>query len=181
MWADLIESRISGERGHSGGSEYSGCYGRPPYHVGVALGLFLGVFALLIVGGAALVVSTDRKRKPFVLSGSELAVAVRTEGVVGSERAVEVASQAISQVGGAGISVGEGPMVVGWIGKTLTNLPKLQEYELMVQVAVPTGTPGEYRCLARPRFSSSLGGASRSAELSEQLAREIRSLGRTAP
>ena len=91
-----------------------------------------------------------------MLSASELAAAVRIDGVVGSDRAVKVASQAISQVGGTGISVGEGPLVVGWIGNTLMNIPKLQEYELVVRVAAPMGTPGEYRCFARPRFSSPL-------------------------
>jgi len=148
---------------------------------GMALGLFLGVLALLIVGGVVLIVSTDRKRKPFVLSASELADAVRVDGAVGAERAVEVASQAISQVGGTEICVGEGPVVVGWIGQTFTNIPKRQAYELMVLVSGTVGTSGEYRCLARPRFSSSLGGASRSAELSGQLAHEIGSLSQTAP
>jgi hypothetical protein len=147
----------------------------------MALGVFLGVFALLVVGGVVLILSTDRKRNPFVLSTSEVATAVRVDGAVGSERAVEIASQAISQVGGTEISVGEGPIVVGWVGQTLTNIPKSQAYELLVQVSATAETPGEYRCLARPRFSSSLGGGSRSAELSRQLAHEIGTLSQTAP
>jgi hypothetical protein len=142
----------------------------------VTFALFLGAFLLMFIGYAALTVSHDRKRKPYVLFAGESGDVVHTEQNLSVKQAVETASRAINFIGGAKISVGDGPIVVGWIGKTMSNIPSRQEYELMVLVTETGEDSAEFRCVVRPRFSGSWGGASRSAALRDQLIRKISSM-----
>ena len=131
---------------------------------------------LIIIGGAANILIADRKRKPYELSAAEIGGAARTEQNMSVEQAVVVASRAIRRICGGTISVGDGPIVVGWIGQTLSNIPSRQAYELIVLIAETGEGSTEFRCIVRPRFSNSWGGTSRSVVLRNQLMREINSI-----
>jgi hypothetical protein len=94
-----------------------------------------------------------------------LAVPIETAPI----QAVELASAAIQKVGGANLITSEDrSRVAGWIGNTFTNIPSRQEYELVIDICSSTAR-SEFRCLARPRFSSSLGGAKRAGDLAGKL------------
>ena len=135
----------------------------------VAGWVFLTIFILFVVGAAAFVVASDRKRNPFRLTDGEL----RTAPVVVIEsapiEAVDLASAAIHRVGGGNlITSKDRSRVAGWIGNTLTNIPSRQEYELVIDICLSTDRH-EFRCFARPRFSSSPGGSTRARDFAGRL------------
>ena len=83
--------------------------------------------------------------------------------------AVHLASTAIHKVGGGNLITAEDrSRVAGWIDNTLTNIPSRQEYELVIDICASTDRY-EFGCLARPRFSSSLGGATHAGDLARKL------------
>jgi hypothetical protein len=135
--------------------------------------VFLAAFLLLVVGGVAFVIASDRKRRPFAASEQEFLSAGWVTGRTNSNDPAQTAAAAIRQVGGAQISTSDdGSRIVGWIGNTWTNIPSRQEYQLLIEVRGPQAGP-EFRCLARPRFSSSLGGNDRAGQLSRALSNEL--------
>ena len=82
---------------------------------------------------------------------------------------LDLASAAIFRVGGGNVTTSEDrSRVVGWTGNTFTNIPSRQEYELLIDIRSSMARY-EFRCMARPRFSSSLGGAKRAGDLAEKL------------
>jgi hypothetical protein len=58
--------------------------------------------------------------------------------------------------------------MVGWIDHAFTNVPSRQEHEHVIDRCWSTDRR-ELRCLARPRFSSSLGRATRAGDLAGKL------------
>lgn len=132
--------------------------------------VFLGVFVLLVIGGAVYVVSSDRKRSPLKASDQDLQSAFTV--ISDSQHPVEAASSAIRKTGGEAVSTSEdGFRVVGWIGNTWTNIPTRQAYQLLIDIR-PAQGGYEFRCLARPRFSSSFGGAARASDLGRRLSEQ---------
>lgn len=131
--------------------------------------VFLAVFVLCVVGGAAWVIASDRKRNPFRVSDAELQTNSPMLIDVSPTGASALASSGIHRIGGGSVVMSdERSRVAGWIGSTSTNIPSRQEYELLIDIrSSPVGH--EFRCLSRPRFSSSLGGARRSGLLAEKL------------
>jgi hypothetical protein len=137
--------------------------------VPVAGWVFLAIFILFVGGGAAFVVASDRKRNPFQVTDAELQAAPTVVIQSAPIEAVDLASAAIQRVGGANLIASEDrSRVAGWIGNTFTNIPSRQEYELVIDIC-SSPDRHEFRCLARPRFSSSLGGATRARDLAGKL------------
>lgn len=131
--------------------------------------IFLAIFILMIAGGASYIVASDRRRRPFQVSYQELLATPSVAIDTPSSRNVEVASAAIHAIGGEDVSVSDdGLRVAGWIGKAVTNIPSRQQYQLLVDIH-PTAVGCEFRCVVRPRFSGSLGGATRSGALDRSL------------
>jgi hypothetical protein len=137
--------------------------------VPIAGWVFLGVFVLLVVGGAVFVISSDRKRSPFQVADAELRAAPPVVIDSPPMDPLDLASAAIFRVGGGNVTTSEDrSRVVGWTGNTFTNIPSRQEYELLIDIRSSMARY-EFRCMARPRFSSSLGGAKRAGDLAEKL------------
>lgn len=136
--------------------------------------VFLAVFVLMVAGGAALIFAADRKRRPFAISGQEPHTASGIVSIASDENPADIAFSAISRVGGASISRSEEPLrIVGWVGKTLSNIPSRMEYELLIEARqIPGGS--EFRCVARPRFAGSWTGGSRSKDLVDDLIGQVR-------
>ena len=147
----------------------------------VAGWVFLAVFVLFVVGGAAWVVASDRKRSPFRVSDAELQTTSPMLIDASRSGASALASAAIHRIGGRGVVMSDDrSRVAGWIGSTSTNIPSRQEYELLIDIrSSPVGH--EFRCLSRPRFSSSLGGATRSGVLAEKLREALAADGSDRP
>jgi hypothetical protein len=121
--------------------------------------VILAVFVLFVAGGAAWVVASDRKRNPFRVSDAELQTTFPMLIDASPAGASALASAAIHRIGGGGVVMSDDrSRVAGWIGSTSTHIPSRQEYELLIDIRSST-VGHEFRCLSRPRFSSSLGGA----------------------
>jgi len=137
--------------------------------VPVAGWVVLAVFVLFVAGGAVWLVASDRKRSPFRVSDDQLRTTSPMLIDASPTEASALASDAIHRIGGRGVVMSEDrSRVAGWIGSTSTNIPSRQEYELLIDIR-SSRVGHEFRCVSRPRFSSSLGGAARSGVLAEKL------------
>jgi hypothetical protein len=139
---------------------------------------FVAAFVVFVVAGAVLVARSDRRRGRAVdrlLSDpSELADSATSFNVASRDRqtVLEAARRSIKHVGGRSITTHEDRVVIGWAGLAFTNIPALQQYQLVVAVSEsPGGT--QVLASARPRFSSSLGGRAYAQTLAQRLAAEI--------
>jgi len=147
----------------------------------MVLAEFLGVFVAMCVGGAIVVIRSDRKRAPRAVDGSAPNLAPLPPGTpvdvfVDPHAATGIATRAIQKVGGHDISVLDDGSVVGWIGSSLTNIPSKAEY--MVAVARMTQPDGSIvlACSSQPRFSTMAFGGRRSAGLTQRLVVEVTNL-----
>ena len=87
-----------------------------------------------------------------------------------------IAAQAIASVGGRKVQIIHDSVAVGWIGNSWTNIPQFQEYQLSI-VTSPDGSGGStFTSCARPRWSTSLFGASRSHDLAVSLDSAVRKM-----
>lgn len=133
------------------------------------------VVVIVWLGGVALYnFAPDRRRRRFDVTEPELRAAFAVVTKVSlAKKPIDVAADAIRAVGGRDISTSEdASRVVGWIGKTLTNIPQRQEYRLLIDIR-PASSGYEFRCLAQARFASALLGAARARDLAQSLSEEI--------
>ena len=152
----------------------------------MALAIFLGAFILLCVVGAYFVVASDRKRairhgRVARFGGGGLGNSVPVVVLVSSDSAMQIAKEAIRQVGGREVVSLSGSAAVGWIGSSWTNLPNRSEYELRVSLSTLADGSTQFVCSGRPRFASQLTGTARSRELATRLASEVSSLAKHYP
>lgn len=145
---------------------------------------FILAFLLLCAGGVLLIVFTDRKRSLRRLRPGESPSKIIPFGIpvatfVAPERADQVARSAIFHVGGHDVAVFADGTVIGWIGSSLTNIPRWAEYLVSVSRTDQPDGSIVFGCAGQPRFSSTALGASRSSELAEQLVAEVTVLSST--
>lgn len=138
-------------------------------------------FLVMCISFAVVVICSDRKRAVRTVTGSApdrttLPPGTPVDVFVDPSTATQIAAGAIRQVGGRDITVLNDGSAVGWIGSSLTNIPSKMEY--MVAVARITQPDGSIvlACSARPRFSSSLFGSQRSADLTRRLVAAVANL-----
>lgn len=141
---------------------------------GVVAAVFVVAFVAMLVAGAVVVVRSDGRRaarrgSPFPVG--EAAGLVTMEG--SSERAFQIARDAIRMLGASDIEVISGLGVIGWKGSVTTNLPGRQAYEFGVLITPVDESHVQLASYARPRFSSALAGRTQSRELGAALAREV--------
>ena len=144
----------------------------------MTLAIFVTLFVLMIVGGAVVVIQSDRKRRPGDTKllqassiGSESMIPVAISTTPGD--AVKIAQASIGKMGGREITTEGDRVVAGWIGSALTNLPNQQEYQLFVSISIVSEGMMQLSCGARPRFASSLFGSTKAQELAQRLAAEV--------
>lgn len=114
-------------------------------------------------------VTSDSRRAPFRVPDQMLRGT--TPVVIASSLAqpVDRARAALLAVGGQDLGLSEdGLRMVGWIGSAWTNIPSHQQYELLVDIRCSSSV-SEFRCMARPRWAASRGGASRARDLALKL------------
>ncbi len=141
---------------------------------------FFGVFGAIVITTS---VFTDRRLSlragrgdaPWIGAQARWAA---VETAVPITQAVGVARDAIRQAGGRDLSVNGDSIVVGWIGTVFTNLPQWQQYELAIVISPASNGGTQFICCARPRFSTTFLGGSRSYEIVSILESEIESLAR---
>ena len=103
----------------------------------MVLAAFLGVFLAMCVGGAVVLIRSDRKRATSRASGTAphrypLPSGTPVEVFVGPEAATQIARSAIQLVGAHDITILDDGSVVGWIGSSVTNIPGRAEYMVAV-------------------------------------------------
>jgi hypothetical protein len=136
------------------------------------------VFLAMCIGGAVVVIRSDRKRAVKAAAASTPDRSVLPPGTpvdvfVDPSVATHIAAEAVRQVGGHDINVLDDGSAVGWIGSSLTNIPNKAEYMVAVaRIAQPDGSI-VLACSSRPRFSSSLFGSRRSIDLTQRLVDEV--------
>lgn len=147
----------------------------------MVVAVFVTAFLAMLIGFAVVVIRSDRKRAVRKVAGSAPDRATLPPGTpvdvfVDPSTATQIAAGAVRQVGGHDITVLNDGSAVGWIGSSLTNIPSKMEY--MVAVARITQPDGSIilACSSRPRFSSSLFGSRRSADLTNRLVVEVTNL-----
>ena len=101
----------------------------------MTLAIFLTVFLLMIAGGVIVLVRSDRKRRPE--SGDAIRRALVSSAIpvivsVNPQRAADIALEALRQVGARDAKMLDPSCAVGWVGNSLTNVPKYSEYQLIV-------------------------------------------------
>jgi hypothetical protein len=147
----------------------------------MVLTAFLGVFLAMCVGGAIVLMRSDRKRATRRASGTAsqgkpLPSGTPVEVFVGPEAASEIARSAIQLVGAHDITNLDDGSVVGWIGSSVTNIPSRAEYMVAVSRVIQPDGSVVLGCSAQPRYSSMAFGGCRSAELTHRLVAEVTNL-----
>jgi len=147
----------------------------------MVLAAFLGVFIAMCVGGAIVLIRSDRKRATgrapgTAQQGKPLPPGTPVEVFVGPEAATQIARSAIQLVGAHDITDLNNGSVIGWIGSSVTNIPSKAEYMIAVSRVIQPDGSVVLGCSAQPRFSSMAFGSRRSAELTHRLVSEVRNL-----
>lgn len=135
-------------------------------------------FLVMCIGGAAVVIRSDRKSAGRLATGTApsrptLPLGTPVDVFVDPDAATQIAATAVQQVGGHDVSVLDDGSAVGWIGSPLTNIPSRAEY--MIAVARITQSDGSIvlACSSQPRYSTMFLGSRRSADLTQRLVSEV--------
>jgi hypothetical protein len=147
----------------------------------MVLAAFLGVFLAMCVGGAIVLIRSDRKRATrrapgTALQGRPLPPGTPVEVFVRPEAATQIARSAIQLVGAHDIRDLNNGSVIGWIGSSVTNIPSKAEYMVAVSRVIQPDGSVVLGCSAQPRYSSMAFGSRRSAELTHRLVSEVTNL-----
>jgi hypothetical protein len=148
----------------------------------MTLAIFLGTFVVILACLAFANLKSDRKRQ-LRTPGSlfqEPSVDMPTSSAtlsVTPERALDIALEAVENVGSGKVEIVDDSIVVGWIGSVWTNIPSLAQYQLLVRISMrPEPGMTQFTCQARPRSSMQFFGDKRSRELTGRLLSEVESL-----
>lgn len=138
---------------------------------------FLTAFILMVGAGAALVFASDRRRGLGKTSQVDPAWSTSVTLPTSGEIAKRLAERALTMIGCKSIAHPDTEVIVGWIGRAWTNVPRYQQYEVVVRYTSNGSNETLVECSARPRFATAIFGVSRAQKLQERVCQEIASLG----
>lgn len=144
----------------------------------MVLAAFLGVVLAMCVGGAIVLIRSDRKRAVRRVSGTApqgrpLPPGTPVEVFVAPEVASQLARSAMQLVGAHEITDLDDGSVIGWIRSSVTNIPGKAEYVAAVSRVIQNDASVVLSCSVQPRYCSMALGRRRSAELTLRLVSEV--------
>jgi hypothetical protein len=147
----------------------------------MVLAAFVGVFLAMCIGGAIVVIRSDRKRTTrsatdTARQGRPLPMGTPVEVFVDPDAATRIARTAIQLVGGHDITILDDGSAIGWIGSALTNIPSKAEYMIAVSRMIQPDGSIVLGCSSQPRYSTMAFGNRRSADLTQRLVSEVTNL-----